>query len=97
MFFWVLNLENLYFFGTGLKRLVFYIFNRIFGVQIELLGASLNKVRDCHHILFNFCQMNRVLIQYFLGFCFSESTFWVLCQWKIIFWVIWKYTADPCL
>ena len=65
--------------------LVFYIFNHIFGVQIELLNASLNTVRDCHHTLFNFCQMHSVLIQYFLGFCFSESTFWGFLSMEIIF------------
>ena len=90
-FLWVLNFENLYFFGYCLlvTAAVFFgllkkcciskccIFSKVFfWVQFYSLGTSINTVLHYYHIVLNFYQMNNVLGGYSLGLHFSVDIFW---------------------
>ena len=67
-----MNLENLYFFGTGHsccifwllnKKLyfkVFHIFNTIFWVQFYSPGGSIIMGLNYYHIMLDVCEMNSI-------------------------------------
>ena len=78
VFFWVLNFENLYFWGVLLTAAVFFgLFDKccifkcfifltvLFLVQFYAPGTSVITVLHYYHILLNFCQMNSVSGGYF--------------------------------
>ena len=88
VFCWVLNFENLYFFGYWSQLLYFFgLLNKscilkcfIFSTEffwVQCYSPSASIIMDLHyyHIVLDFCEMNNVLEGIF-GFCFSESSFW---------------------
>ena len=76
------------FFGLLDKRCIFkcFIFLAVyFWLKFYTPGTSVITVFHYDQIVLNFCQINSVFGGYFLGFCFSESIFWVFCQWQSVF------------